>query len=73
MGLISRVGTRSIKVRALYTGLFVVLCVGAVSMVYPLLIMLAGSMQSDADSYVVSPYPQFWFDDTILYLSLIHI
>ena len=37
MPIISKVGTRSWRVRALYAAIFVVLILGAVTMVYPIL------------------------------------
>lgn len=36
-------------------------------MIYPLSLMLAGSVKSEADSWSISPYPEFWFDDVILF------
>jgi ABC-type glycerol-3-phosphate transport system permease component len=67
MALISKVGRRSLKVRAVVALLYLVLTLGAVTVVYPLLIMLAGSTGSAADSATPSPYPRFWFDDVVLY------
>jgi ABC-type glycerol-3-phosphate transport system permease component len=67
MPVISRIGARSLKVRFVYTTIFVVLVVGAVSMVYPLLLMLSGSVKSDTDIDVIGPYPRYWFDDHVLF------
>jgi multiple sugar transport system permease protein len=67
MPLISKVGKRSWQVRLIYTLMFIVLAIGAASMIYPLLIMATGSIQSDSDSAIVSPYPRFWFDDVVLF------
>src|ERR1035437_3385644 len=67
MPLISKVGRRSVKVRMLNLTLFIVLSLGAATMVYPLMIMVSGSMLSEADSLVSSPYPRFWFDDVVLF------
>jgi ABC-type glycerol-3-phosphate transport system permease component len=67
MPIISKVGTRSWRMRALYAAIFAVLILGAVTMVYPFLLMLAGSVKSEADSADISPYPRFWFDDTVLF------
>ena len=40
MPIISQIGTRSWKVRLVYTLIYVVLLLGAVTMVYPFLLML---------------------------------
>ncbi len=67
MPIISKVGTRSGKVRALYAGIYAALTLGAATMVYPFLLMLAGSVKSEADSADISPFPRFWTDDLILF------
>ncbi|MCX7011993.1 MAG: carbohydrate ABC transporter permease [Candidatus Sumerlaeota bacterium] len=67
MPIISQVGARSPKVQALYAAIIVVLIAGAASMVYPFLLMLAGSVKSEADLAYVSPWPRFWFDDQVLF------
>ncbi|MDD5597246.1 MAG: carbohydrate ABC transporter permease [Victivallaceae bacterium] len=67
MPIISEIGRRSPKVRFIYACIYLTLIVGAVSMVYPLLLMLAGSVKSEADSWSISPYPGFWFSDRILF------
>lgn len=50
-----------------YGTIYLVLVVGAVSMIYPFLLMLAGSTKSEADIVNIAPYPQFWFDDLVLF------
>lgn len=67
MPIISQIGKRSRRVRALYGSIYLVLGLGAVTMIYPLLLMLAGSVKSEADSWAITPYPAFWFDDGILF------
>ncbi len=67
MPIISEIGRRSLKIRLLCGGLYLVLILGAVTMIYPLLLMLAGSVRSEADSWSVSPYPEFWFNDRVLF------
>jgi len=67
MPIISKVGARSWKVRAVYTAIFVVLTLGALTMIYPFLLMLAGSVKSEADSAYIAPFPEFWVDDLILF------
>ncbi|HEX7009050.1 MAG TPA: ABC transporter permease subunit [Phycisphaeraceae bacterium] len=67
MPIISRVGNRSIKVRAVYAAVYALLIVGAVSMVYPFLLMLVGSVKSEADFNETQSYPHYWFDDAALF------
>ena len=67
MPIISRIGTRSLRVRMIYTSMFLILTLGAVTMIYPFMMMLAGSVKSDADSLSLTPYPTFWFDDLTLF------
>ncbi|MCX7014142.1 MAG: carbohydrate ABC transporter permease [Candidatus Sumerlaeota bacterium] len=67
MPIISRIGSRNWKVRLLYAAMYAVLLLGAATMIYPFLIMLAGSVKSEADSMDVRPYPEYWFDDLVLF------
>ena len=57
MPIVSQVGGRSLKVRLMYASIFLVLIVGAVTMVYPFLLMLAGSVKSEADAVRITPLP----------------
>lgn len=67
MPIIGTVGSRSRKTRFVYGAIYAVLALGAVTMVYPLLLMLSGSVKSEADAHLISPVPEFWFDDTMLF------
>ncbi len=67
MPIISAIGRRHWRVRALLAGLYACLALGAASMVYPFLLMLAGSTQSAVDSRRHTVLPGFLFDDTWLY------
>jgi len=67
MPIISAIGRRSWKVRATYAALYAVLSLGAITMVYPFLLMLTGSMKSEADINRITPYPEFWFSDRVLF------
>ncbi len=67
MPIISKIGAKSLKVRLIYGFMFLLLVLGAITMVYPLTLMLAGSVKSDADINYIKPYPQFWFDDLVLF------
>ena len=71
MPIISRIGARSIRVRMIYGAMFLLLALGAVTMIYPFMMMLSGSVKSDADSVELTPYPRFWFDDLTLFQKYI--
>ena len=67
MPIISTATRRHRKVRGLYAGIYFVLLVGAVSMIYPFLLMLAGSTHSAVDRHEMAIVPSFWHDDAMLY------
>ena len=65
--IISSVGSKNWKTRLAVGLIYTVLVVGAVTMVYPFLLMLSGSVKSEADATLITPYPEFWFDDAVLF------
>ncbi|MFH0962378.1 MAG: carbohydrate ABC transporter permease, partial [Planctomycetota bacterium] len=67
MPLISVVGHRSLSVRALTTAMYVVLAVGALSMIYPFALMFSTATTSQADYEEFRLLPQFWYDDLALF------
>ncbi|HCE44061.1 MAG TPA: hypothetical protein DET40_10980 [Lentisphaeria bacterium] len=67
MPIVSEIGKRSTKVRLLYASIYAVLVIGSITMIYPMMLMVSGSVKSDADSWSIKPYPEFWFDDLILF------
>ncbi|MDP7741104.1 MAG: carbohydrate ABC transporter permease [Lentisphaeria bacterium] len=67
MPIISKIGARNWKVRFVYATIFGVLIAGAVTMIYPLLLMLAGSVKSQTDFYHIAPLPRFWNSDLVLF------
>ena len=71
MPIVSRIGRRSLKVRLLYCALFLVLIVGAVTMIYPFLLMVTGSVKSEADLYDIAPIPRYLFDDGALFTKYV--
>ena len=68
MPLISSIGSRSTKVRLVYGAIFAVLILGAVTMVYPLLVMLSGSVKGETDYVWATPYPEYLVDDGVLWM-----
>ena len=71
MPIISTIGRRSWKVKALLGGIYLILIVGAITMIYPLLLMLSGSTKSETDFTWVSPLPQYLWSDEILWMKYI--
>jgi len=67
MPIISRIGAKSVKIKIVYTAIYIILGVGGVTMIYPLMLMLAGSTKCEADIHLITPYPEFWFNDLILF------
>src|SRR5215213_7852731 len=67
MPIISAVGSRSHKTRLIFLAMFLLAALGALSMIYPLLLMLSGSVKSEADFYRNTPVPEYLWDDDILW------
>ena len=67
MPIISTIGRRSPKVRLLIWSIYGLLLLGAVTMVYPFLIMVAGSTKSAVDLKEFTPLPQYVRNDAALY------
>src|SRR5687768_3948702 len=71
MPIISSIGRRNWRVRTVIYGMYTVLVIGAVSMIYPMLLMLSGSVKSDTDHVWISPLPRYLWDDEILWMKYI--
>ena len=67
MPIISQVEAKSTRIRILYGLIYLVLSLGAVTMVYPMLIMISGSFKSDADLIDMDPFPKFIYNDEIFF------
>ncbi len=67
MSIISAVGRRSAKVRLLNAFIHLVLVLGAVTMVYPFLLMISSSLKSNVDSTRLSLVPRYLFADAALW------
>ncbi|NQU38643.1 MAG: ABC transporter permease subunit [Lentisphaerae bacterium] len=67
MSIISVIGRRSLKVRLLIGSIYTILLLGAVSMVYPFMLMIAGSTKSAVDAPDAKLIPPFLSSDTALY------
>ncbi|MDF3129214.1 carbohydrate ABC transporter permease [Kiritimatiellaeota bacterium B1221] len=67
MGLIPKTGRRDPKVRGLLFAIFLILCVGAASMLVPFMLMLSGSTRTGVDLHEFSLVPRFVFDEELLF------
>ena len=66
MPLISQIGRKHWRTRLLIVAIYAVLIVGAVGMLYPFLLMLAGATKSAVDMAQSSVLPAFLHDEEAL-------
>ncbi|MEZ6190043.1 MAG: hypothetical protein R3C45_01985 [Phycisphaerales bacterium] len=71
MPVISTIGRRSTGVRAVIFVIYTLLILGGLSMVYPMLLMLSGSVKSDTDYANNNVVPRYLYDDTALWQKYI--
>jgi multiple sugar transport system permease protein len=71
MPIIGIVGRKSYKVRLLSGIIHLVLLLGALTMIYPFMVMISASFKSNLDTQQFSVYPQFFFDEDMLYKKYI--
>lgn len=67
MPIITPVEAKSTRIKVLYALIYLMLSIGAVTMVYPLLIMLSGAVKSDVDLVDMDALPRFIYDDDLFY------
>ncbi|MBN2829372.1 MAG: hypothetical protein JXR56_03505 [Candidatus Cloacimonetes bacterium] len=67
MPIIGRVGRKTFKVRFLNISIHVILLLGAVTMIYPFLIMVSASFKSNVDSKRFSLIPSYFHDEDMLF------
>jgi len=67
MPLISVVGRRSISIRLLLTGMYILLTAGALSMVYPFALMVATATTNRADYEEFRLVPEYWYSDLAVF------
>ena len=67
MAIIAKVGRKHWKTRLLLLSMYGFLVFGAATMVYPFLLMIAGSVKSGVDIKRFDVVPRFLIDDTWLY------
>ncbi len=67
MPIITAVEAKSRWVKFVYLCIYIVLTLGALTMIYPMMLMLSGSVKSETDIITMDPIPKFLFNDNILY------
>lgn len=67
MPLISIVGRKALSVRALLIGLYIILTVGAMTMLYPFGLMFSMATAGSADFQEVRLVPKYWYSDLALF------
>jgi ABC-type glycerol-3-phosphate transport system permease component len=67
MPIIPTVGRKALRVRILIGAIYAILSLGAVTMVYPFLLMLATSITSSTDTNEYRVVPRFLYDDAALF------
>src|SRR5512145_3175500 len=72
MPVISKVGRAAPAVRFTFTLMYTFLLIGAVTMIGPFLMMLSGSISSEADISDYRIVPKFLRDDTALFARFLN-
>jgi ABC-type glycerol-3-phosphate transport system permease component len=67
MPIISSIQRKSPGGRLLIAFMYILLSVGAVTMVYPFLLLVSGSVKSEVDIRQLDVFPKFLFDDLTLF------
>ena len=67
MPLISTIGRKTVSVRFLIVALYAMVITGALTMLYPFLIMVSGSFKTSVDKNDFDAVPAFLRDDTVLF------
>ncbi len=67
MALIGTVEAKSWRGRAFYAAIILALCLGGVTILYPFLIMLSGSVRSELDESELNLVPGYWISTRTLY------
>jgi multiple sugar transport system permease protein len=65
--IISTIGRKQLKTRALVWSIYMILGAGALTMVYPFMLMIAGSTKSAMDFSEFVPVPKYLIDEDKLY------
>lgn len=71
MSIITVVSRKSLHIRILSFGIHFILILGAITMIYPFLLMISSSLKSAVDSTSMSIIPRYLYDDNELYRKYI--
>ncbi len=71
MGIIGKVGRKSLRVRSLNTGIHIALILGGITMIYPFLIMISASFKGKVDSVRLDLVPQYFYSEEMLFKKYI--
>ena len=72
MPVIDRVGRKKLSVRLFIAMLYVLLSAGAVTMVYPFLLMFSTSVTTEVDRSEFAILPRYLFDDKVLHQKFLY-
>src|SRR5439155_14042966 len=62
---------RSLKMRVAIALIYATLLLGALTMLYPLVLMISGSVRSDTVFAWVTPIPEYLLDDRVLWMKYV--
>jgi len=71
MSIIGKVGRKSFKVKSLSTTIHVILLLGAITMIYPFMMMISSSFKSSVDSKKFSVFPKYFYREEMLFKKYI--
>ena len=71
MPIISKVEAQSTRGKCLYAVILIALTLGGITMVYPFLIMISGTVRSEMDETDLDIVPQYLVDDKVLYMKFL--
>ncbi len=71
MAIIGKVGKKKFSYKALNSSIHIVLLLGAITMIYPFLIMLSASFKSNVDSKNMSIVPKYFYNNEVLYKKFV--
>ena len=71
MSIISKVGQNSLRTRLLNGSIHFILLIGAVTMLYPFLLMISSSIKSSVDNNQINLIPRYLYEDDMLYKKYI--
>ncbi|MCL5103189.1 MAG: carbohydrate ABC transporter permease [Armatimonadetes bacterium] len=65
MAIIPAIGRKTLKIRIVILLIHVILIIGSISMIYPFLMMLSGSMKGESDIQYMDAVPQVFYSEPI--------